>query len=96
MANHSERFPLVVASGTVEAVAEFGVKDVDITKLRDELKTIVEILGQVFTNPLGLPLKTLEVDLTITAEGSVSFLGTGGKLTGEGSIKLSFERPTTE
>jgi hypothetical protein len=90
------QFALVTAD--VKAGADFlAIPDtVDPAKLREELATIAGELGQLFTHPLGLPLKTLEVDLTITAEGSIGFLGNGGKLTGEGSIKLTFEQPAAK
>jgi len=90
---NTDTFPLT--TGGAVATATFGLDDhgVRVSELREQLGRIVDGLGALFTNPLGLPLKTLEVDLTITAEGSVSFLGTGGKATAEGSIKLTFERP---
>ncbi len=89
-----EKFP--IATGSAEAIADFGILDnkVDPQKIRAQLATIADELGKLFTQPLGLPLKSLEVALTLTAEGSVSFLGTGGKLTGEGSITLTFEKPS--
>jgi hypothetical protein len=49
-------------------------------------------MGVVFKRPLGLPLKSMELALTVTAEGSVGFLGTGSKVGGEGSITLTFEK----
>jgi hypothetical protein len=93
MERQTERFPLVMSGA--EGIADLSVIDdkVDLAKLREDLRGIADGLGSLFAQPLGLPLKTLEVDLTISAEGSVSFLGTGGKVTGEGSIKLSFEKP---
>jgi hypothetical protein len=95
VADQGERFPLI--TGEAEAIANFGFvpQGVDLGELRGQLGKIVDGLGALFTRPLGLPLKTLEVDLTISAEGSVSFLGTGGKASGEGSIKLTFEKPAS-
>lgn len=87
------RFPLTTGAGEARADIAYVDSVVDPGAIRDQLRQIADEMGQLFIAPLGLPLKTLEVDLTLTAEGSVSFLGTGGKVTGEGSIKLTFERP---
>jgi hypothetical protein len=71
--------------GSIESV-------VDPTRIAQQIGDISSQLGSVFTTPLGLPLKSMEVALTITAEGAIGFLGTGAKASAEGSITLTFER----
>jgi hypothetical protein len=65
---------------------------VDPTEIARQISDLSKQLGVVFTDTPGLKLKTMEVSLTISAEGSIGFLGTGAKAAGEGSITLSFER----
>lgn len=74
------------ATATIEGVVDPG-------RIAEEVRRIVDQMATVFKNPLGLPLKSMEVALTVTLEGSIGFLGTGGKATGEGSITLTFEKP---
>ena len=81
-------YSVVVASGA--EVMESG--RVDPSHIADQIRDIGDQLGDVFKQPLGLPLKSMEVALTITAEGSVGFLGTGAKAGAEASITLTFEK----
>ena len=78
---------------SVLAVADTSVVEarVDPSHIASQIRDIVDQLAVVFRDPLGLPLKSMEVSLTVTAEGSIGFLGTGSKVTGEGSITLTFE-----
>jgi hypothetical protein len=76
----------------VDESLESSTRRVDPSQIADQIRDIVNQLGVVFSHPLGLPLKAMEVSLTITAEGSVGFLGTGSKVGGEGSITLTFEQ----
>ena len=73
--------PLV--GGELQPRADVVAASANPHRIGREIRDIVDRLGTVFQNPMGLPVKTLQVALTITAEGSVGFLGTGGKLTGE-------------
>lgn len=79
---------------TVVAVKDQSAMEfrVDPDEIARQIRELVEKLGAVFSHPLGLPLKTMEVSLTITAEGKIGFLGTGTTVTGEGSITLTFEK----
>ncbi len=51
-----------------------------------------KVLLKTETNETRFKVDEIEMNLVIGAEGSISFLGTGGKITGEGSIKLKFVR----
>jgi len=68
-------------------------KDVDLTKLENGLERVQgqvdDLLGKVKdTNPQGFRLKSVEVSLAISAEGSIG-VATAGV---EASLALSFER----
>jgi hypothetical protein len=62
--------------------------------LADELVPIRDAFQRVLQGPDatggGFGLKTVEVSLTVTAEGGVAFIAKGSI---EGSITLTFERP---
>jgi len=68
----------------------------DPSRLAQQIGDISTQLGSVFDVPLGLSLKSMEVALTVTAEGAIGFLGTGAKAGAEGSITLTFERIDSE
>jgi hypothetical protein len=64
--------------------------------LGDNLQKFVAGLGAALANiPQALPqhrLDEIEVSVSISAEGGVSLLGTGGKAGAEGGLKLTFKR----
>jgi hypothetical protein len=69
-----------------------GAAAADPSVIAEQISDISNQLGSVFDAPLGLPLKSMDVALTVTAEGGIGFLGTGAKAGAEGSITLTFER----
>jgi hypothetical protein len=64
---------------------------IDLEKLRDQLQEIRDGLAGIAGESAadGLRLETLEIDLTVGAEGSVWFVAKGSA---EASIKLTFGR----
>jgi hypothetical protein len=97
MEQQTNVFPLLVdekeMAGLEESkFAEFGKPVVSIDKLRDQLKSIKNGLVGVFEDKDRqgkFALDSLEVSLTIGAEGGVWFIAKGSI---EGSIKLTFAR----
>jgi hypothetical protein len=71
-----------------------GARGVDPDAIAGQLKDIAERIGKVFDGAAAtLPLKSVELALTIGGEGKVGFLGSGVTAKAEGSITLAFERP---
>jgi hypothetical protein len=52
-------------------------------------------LNRVPSALVSYDLDKVEVSVSVSAEGSVSLLGTGGKAGMEGGLKLTFSRKTT-
>ncbi len=53
------------------------------------------VVGDVFDQAraeTGLSLEEVELSIEISSEGQISILGSGGKISGTGGIKLSFKR----
>jgi hypothetical protein len=94
MEGSSSTYPLVLDLSSpgvdVEAVAR-GVVDPD--RIARELKDISDRIAPVLAEPqpsAGLGLASVEVSLTIGAEGGVWFIAKGSA---EASITLTFSRP---
>lgn len=91
-------YPLLLDARQVTGVMEsdvrkFGKPKVDIDKLRLELIDIKNGLVGIFEETdrkEKFGLYSLEVSLTIGAEGKIWFIASGSI---EGSIKLTFKRP---
>lgn len=83
-------YPLVARSQTHKALTSFTV---DPDGIAHDIQDIAQRLGTALAAKThGIPLKSMEFSLTITAEGKVGFLGTGASVSGEGCITLTFER----
>jgi hypothetical protein len=57
---------------------------------------LLQIVSDIFNHAqqqTGLQLNEVELTVEINAEGQVSLLGSGGKLTNKGGITLKFKRP---
>jgi hypothetical protein len=69
---------------------------VSVATLRDNLRKFVSSLDAAFKDvPSALAsydLDEVEVSVTVSAEGGVSLLGSGGKAGVEGGLKLTFSR----
>lgn len=68
------------------------LKKIPVSKLRESLKTLSSSLSTVFTDirEVGdFKLKTVELQMEVTAEGGVEFIGTT-KVGGKGAITLTF------
>ncbi len=69
---------------------------VSVTTLGDNLRKFVSGLDAAFKDvPSALAsydLDEVEVSVTVSAEGSISLLGSGGKAGVEGGLKLTFSR----
>lgn len=88
-----KRYPLMTTSAGAR-VTMAGARGVDPDAIADQLKDIAERIGKVFDGATAaLPLKSVELALTIGGEGKVGFFGSGVAAKAEGSITLTFERP---
>ena len=68
--------------------------------LRREIGNLMAVVGEVFDKArpeAGLSLEDVELSIEISSEGQISILGSGGKISGTGGIKLTFkrQRPTS-
>jgi hypothetical protein len=68
--------------------------------LRREIGNLLAVVGEVFDQArpeAGLSLEDVELSIEISSEGQISILGSGGKISGTGGIKLTFkrQRPTS-
>ena len=68
--------------------------------LKREIGNLMAVVGEVFdqARPVaGLSLENVELSIEISSEGQISILGSGGKISGSGGIKLTFkrQRPTS-
>jgi len=82
-------------------------KDVEISTMEKELTKLVTQMNQILKHlgPDGEPapaaeerkffLDAISLHVEISAEGSLSVLGTGGKLGGKGGMQLTFARAKT-
>ncbi len=68
---------------------------VDAEDLKREIGNLIAVVGDVFDqarNETGLSLEEVELSIEVSSEGQISILGSGGKIAGNGGIKLSFKR----
>ena len=68
--------------------------------LKREIGNLLAVVGEVFDQArpeAGLSLEDVELSIEISSEGQISILGSGGKISGTGGIKLTFkrQRPTS-
>jgi hypothetical protein len=86
-------YPLMTTSAGAR-VTMTGARGVDPDAIAVQLRDIAKRIGKVFAGAAApLPLKSVELALTIGGEGKVGFLGSGVAAKAEGSITLAFERP---
>ena len=85
----------VLVAGDANADAFGGLVEAPVqpSKIAGQIRDISTQLDSAFIDARGLPLKSIEVAVTIGADGELKFLGSGVKASAEGSITLSFERP---
>lgn len=63
--------------------------------LKREIGNLLAVVGDVFDqarSEVGLSLEEVELSIEVSSEGQISILGSGGKISGTGGIKLSFKR----
>ncbi|MDE1995566.1 MAG: hypothetical protein KGI75_23910 [Rhizobiaceae bacterium] len=63
--------------------------------LKDQMTNLLEVVQHVFDQPLSrmsLALDEVELSVTISSEGEIRIFGSGGKLGGNGAIKMVFKR----
>ena len=63
--------------------------------LKREIGNLMAVVGEVFDQArpeAGLSLEDVELSIEISSEGQISILGSGGKISGSGGIKLTFKR----
>ena len=63
--------------------------------LKREIGNLLVVVGEVFDQArpeAGLSLEDVELSIEISSEGQISILGSGGKISGTGGIKLTFRR----
>jgi hypothetical protein len=63
--------------------------------LKREIGNLMTVVGEVFDQArpeAGLSLEDVELSIEISSEGQISILGSGGKISGSGGIKLTFKR----
>jgi hypothetical protein len=68
---------------------------VDAEDLKHEIGNLIAVVGDVFDQApteTGLSLEEVELSIEVSSEGQISILGSGGKIAGNGGIKLSFKR----
>lgn len=68
---------------------------IDAFTLKTQISGLVKVVGDVFNQAeqqTGMKLSEVEVSLEINAEGQVSLIGTGGKVSNKGGITLKFTR----
>lgn len=73
-----------------------GKESIPMSVLKSNLQSATQRLGEIFAEirSVGLfELKEVEIGLEVGAEGGVSFIGTS-KISGSGSIKLTFSPPS--
>jgi NTP pyrophosphatase (non-canonical NTP hydrolase) len=73
---------------------------VNVQDLKREIGNLLGVVGDVFDqarNETGMSLEEVELSIEVSSEGQISILGSGGKISGSGGIKLSFkrQRPTS-
>ena len=73
---------------------------VNVEDLKREIGNLLGVVGDVFDqarNETGMSLEEVELSIEVSSEGQISILGSGGKISGSGGIKLSFkrQRPTS-
>src|SRR5271169_514164 len=63
--------------------------------LKREIGNLLAVVGEVFDQArpeAGLSLEHVELSIEISSEGQITILGSGGKISGTGGIKLTFIR----
>ena len=68
---------------------------INVDDLKREIGNLLAVVGDVFDHAqseAGLALEEVELSIEVSSEGQISILGSGGKISGTGGIKLSFKR----
>jgi hypothetical protein len=68
---------------------------IDAFSIKTQINSLLKVVGDVFNHAeqqTGMKLSEVEVSLEINAEGQVSLIGTGGKVSNKGGITLKFTR----
>lgn len=84
-------------SATVIASPDLEAAELETGKLKANFQNAMVTLSEMFTsaerNQYGnLQIDTMEVNLEVSAEGKLAFLGSGGRLSGKTSFKLLFKK----
>lgn len=69
----------------------------DARALKAQMQGMISTVNELFdqaTSQTGLQLNEVELSVEINAEGQVSLIGTGGKVSNKGGITLKFTRPS--
>jgi hypothetical protein len=68
---------------------------IDAVALKAQMSGLLKVVGDLFDQAeqkTGMKLSEVEVSVEINAEGQVSLVGTGGKVSNKGGITLKFTR----
>ncbi len=68
---------------------------INVDDLKREIGNLLAVVGDVFDHAqseAALALEEVELSIEVSSEGQISILGSGGKISGTGGIKLSFKR----
>jgi NTP pyrophosphatase (non-canonical NTP hydrolase) len=68
---------------------------INVDDLKREIGNLLAVVGDVFDqarSEAALSLEEVELSIEVSSEGQISILGSGGKISGTGGIKLSFKR----
>jgi hypothetical protein len=87
--------PMIVEVDAKGLRGAVGVADIPIDKLRNSLKSASSLLAEAFQDMRRVGefnLSEISIELEVTAEGGVAFIGTA-KVSGSGSITLKFSPP---
>ena len=87
-------FPKILQQPLASSWTKTEVNTDELTKsLGGLLKSMDGVLASLPAFIGEFRLDSMTLDVEISAEGSVSLLGTGGKLSGKGGISLTLKRP---
>jgi hypothetical protein len=85
---------MLVANFAKPPPAPAGFTSIQVAKLKDNMQQFIGTVRDILdapANDAGPKLKTFDVAVAISGEGSVGFFGTGVKTTASGTLTLHFE-----
>jgi len=87
--------PLIGAAEAGTTIGADGVTEkVDPARITAQLQEIRDALAPVMSAPdSGMPLKSVEIELGVTASGEVGFIVSKAALEVSATITFTFERP---